>query len=80
MGQTEKSPRRRPQAHAVNAPSVVVNELADNSVNLQARAWTRSENYWGVFYDINEKIYKRLPQAGIHFPFPQLDVHLSREQ
>jgi small conductance mechanosensitive channel len=66
--------------NAVNAPSVVVNELADNSVNLQARAWTRSENYWGVFYDINEKIYKRLPQAGIHFPFPQLDVHLSREQ
>lgn len=58
-------------------PSVVVNQLGDNSVVLQARAWTRSEYYWGVFYEINEKIYNALPEAGITFPFPQLDVHLD---
>lgn len=58
-------------------PSVVVNQLGDNAVILQARAWTRSECYWGVFYEINEKIYNALPQAGITFPFPQLDVHLD---
>lgn len=59
-------------------PSVVVNELGDNSVNLQARAWTRSEYYWSVFYEVNEKIYDSLPAAGITFPFPQLDVHLDK--
>lgn len=59
------------------APSVEVNGLGDSSVNLVAKAWTRSENYWAVFYDYNERIYNELPKHGIHFPFPQMDVHLK---
>lgn len=58
-------------------PSVVVNQLGDNSVVLIARAWVKSEYYWSVFYEINEKIYYTLPTVGITFPFPQLDVHLD---
>lgn len=60
------------------APAVVVNQLGDNSVILVARAWVKSEYYWSVFYEVNEKIYNTLPEAGITFPFPQLDVHLSK--
>ncbi len=59
------------------SPTVVVDQLADSAVVLKARAWTRSDFYWGVYYSVNERIYKELPQAGISFPFPQLDVHLS---
>ncbi len=58
------------------SPSVIVNELADSSVVLKARAWVRSNDYWSVFYEINELIYTELPKVGINFPFPQLDVHL----
>ncbi|MDO4319664.1 MAG: mechanosensitive ion channel [Bacteroidales bacterium] len=57
--------------------SVVVNELADSAVVLKVRAWTKTGDYWSVFYDVNEQIYKQLPKAGIHFPFPQIDVHLD---
>lgn len=60
------------------APAVVVNQLGDNSVILVARAWVKSEYYWSVFYEVNEKIYNTLPEAGITFPFPQLDVHISQ--
>ena len=59
------------------SPSVVVDELADSSVVLKARAWVHRDDYWSVFYDINEKIYKELPSAGINFPFPQMDVHMK---
>lgn len=59
------------------SPSVVVNELAGSSVNLKARAWVHRDDYWGVFYDINERIYKELPAAGVSFPFPQMDVHIN---
>lgn len=59
------------------SPSVVVDSLGDSSVNLIARAWTESANYWGVYYQIGERIYNELPKAGIHFPFPQMDVHLQ---
>lgn len=57
-------------------PSVVVNQLADSSIQLQVRAWVESSNYWDVFYDYNERIYNELPAYGINFPFPQMDVHI----
>ncbi len=59
------------------SPSVTLNALGASSVDLVARAWTRSEFYWSVFYQINERIYKTLPQKGVSFPFPQLDIHLA---
>ena len=58
------------------SPKVFVDALADSSVNLTIRAWTRTANYWDVYYDYNERFYKELPSVGIRFPFPQLDVHL----
>ena len=61
------------------APVVYVKELADSSVNLSARMWVKNEEYWNVFFDMNEKIYKTLPQKGVNFPFPQMDVHLKKD-
>ena len=60
-------------------PSVNVESLDDSAVTLVVRAWVKHADYWQAFYDINEAIYKQLPQHGIHFPFPQMDVHLNNE-
>ena len=61
------------------APVVYVTALADSSVNLSARLWVKNEDYWSVFFEMNEKVYKVLPQKGINFPFPQMDVHLKKD-
>lgn len=60
-------------------PVVYVKQLADSSVNLTVRVWTRSEFYWTLFFDLNERFYKELPQHGVNFPFPQMDVHLKQQ-
>lgn len=60
------------------SPSVVVGELGASSVDLTVKAWTRTQNYWSVFYHYNERFYNELPAHGISFPFPQLDVHLPK--
>ena len=59
------------------SPFVGLAELADSSINIAVRAWTTSDSYWGVFYDMNERFYKELPEKGFSFPFPQLDVHVA---
>ncbi len=59
-------------------PKVFVGELAGSSVDLTVRAWTRTADYWAVFYYYNERFYNELPKHGINFPFPQLDVHLPK--
>ena len=59
-------------------PFVGLSELADSSINLTIRAWTHSSNYWPLFFEMNERFYKELPEKGFSFPFPQLDVHLDK--
>lgn len=59
------------------SPKVFVAEMGASSVDLQVRAWTKTAEYWNVFYYYNEKFYNELPSHGINFPFPQLDVHVT---
>ena len=61
------------------APVVILSKLADSSVVITARAWTASANYWGLMGDINEIIYNELPKHGLSFPFPQMDIHVKKE-
>lgn len=58
------------------ASSVGLLELADNSLNFAVRPWVKAEDYWGVFFDTNEKIKKRFDAENISIPFPQRDVHI----
>ena len=57
------------------APLVVVSELADSSVNFTVRVWTKSGDYWGVFFDTTEAVKKQFDAEEISIPFPQQDVH-----
>jgi small conductance mechanosensitive channel len=59
-------------------PFVAVSELADSSVNFAVRVWAKGEDYWGVFFDMNEKVYNSFNKEGLNIPFPQMDVHLHK--
>lgn len=59
-------------------PMVVLNELADSSVNLSARVWVKSADYWAVNWKMNEEAYNRFNANGINIPFPQVDVHMQK--
>jgi len=60
-------------------PFIALSELADSSVNFVVRVWVNSGDYWGVFFDMNEKIYKKFAEVGLNIPFPQMDVHVHNQ-
>ena len=60
-------------------PVVYVKTLNSSSVDLSVRAWVANGDYWTVFFEMNERMYKELPAKGINFPFPQMDVHITKE-
>jgi len=60
-------------------PSVAITALADSSINLQLRAWAKTDDYWTVKGDLTKGIYELYTKEGIEIPFPQLDVHLKKE-
>lgn len=68
------------RVHSEPEPFVALSGFADSSVKVVVRAWTDSELFWDVFYDLNEQVYKRFPPIGINLPFPQLDLHIHQSQ
>lgn len=61
------------------APFIGLHQMADSSINITTRVWVQTENYWPVYFDLNDKVYSSFPEKGLTFPFPQMDVHLVKE-
>ncbi|MFT7037029.1 MAG: small conductance mechanosensitive channel [Cyclobacteriaceae bacterium] len=59
-------------------PFIAISALADSSVNFTVRAWVNAGDFWGVFFDFNEKVYKNFDKEGLNIPFPQMDVHVHK--
>ncbi len=56
-------------------PLIELHTLDASSVNVVVRVWAPASDYWGVYFNINQKIYKTFNEKGINFPYPQLTVH-----
>jgi small conductance mechanosensitive channel len=60
------------------APEILVDTLADNSVNFIMRVWIKSGDYWPFKFDTTEKVKLTFDREGIVIPFPQRVVHLHQ--
>jgi len=60
------------------APVIVVGALGESSVDILCRPWVKASDYWGLYWDMQERVKKRFDAEGISIPFPQRDVHLYR--
>ena len=58
-------------------PVIEILKMSDSSVDITVRARVKPEDYWAVYFRMNEMVYKTLPQEGLNFPFPQMDVHMK---
>ncbi|MCF8362209.1 MAG: mechanosensitive ion channel [Prolixibacteraceae bacterium] len=61
------------------APFIALSEMADSSVNIVVRAWVEAPNYWSVFFNTNEVVFKEFNKQGINIPYPQMDVHVKNQ-
>lgn len=62
------------------APIIAVGELKDSGVTLVMKLWCRQEEYWNLFYAMQEAVKLGFDRAGIEIPYPQLDVHMREEK
>lgn len=61
------------------APRIAVGGHGDNSIRIDALLWCKSEDYWSAYYDMYERVKAEFDKAGIHIPYNQLDVHITKE-
>jgi small conductance mechanosensitive channel len=58
----------------VPTPLVRLLEHGENSLKVRFRAWTNTSEYWSVYYDIQETVYKTFQEKGILVPYKKIKV------
>lgn len=61
-------------------PIVVVVNFGASSVDLSVRLWTKTEDFWVVYWSLMEEIKNAFDQKGISIPFPQTDIHIISQK
>jgi small-conductance mechanosensitive channel len=60
------------------APAILVNEFADNSVNIRVLFWTAEYDKWITLKSkIFQDVYEAFAENKIEIPFPQTDLHIK---
>ncbi|MCU4155489.1 mechanosensitive ion channel [Carboxylicivirga sp. A043] len=59
---------------------VAVKEHGDSSINLVTRVWSKTADYWTVYFYMMEFVKKEFDKQGVTIPFPQRDVHMYNEK
>jgi len=62
------------------APMIRLHELGDSSVNFVVRPWSKTSDYWDVYWDVTREVKRRFDTEGISIPFPQRDVHIYHDE
>jgi small conductance mechanosensitive channel len=49
-------------------------------VNFVCRPWTKTSDYWTVYWDLTHRMKEAFQAASITIPYPQQDVHISTRE
>lgn len=60
-------------------PFVGLSEHAESALMFTLRAWSAKDDYWTVYFDLNEIIKSEFDANGIEIPYNQLDVHVKNK-
>lgn len=58
------------------AAYIYVDKLGDSSVDLVARVWSLSSDFWVLRSDLTRDLKLAFDRAGLTVPFPQRDLHV----
>ena len=58
-------------------PTVRIAEYGESAVIIAVKVWCKTGDYWDVYFDLNEQVYKLFKENAIKIPYNQLDVHIT---
>ena len=61
------------------APFAAVESYGDNAINYTLRFWAKTEDFWDVYFKVNQRIKDIFDEQGIPMTYPHLNVHFDKE-
>lgn len=60
------------------APMAVIDSYGESAINYSLRVWTKSEDFWDVYFVINQNIRKIFEAQGIKMAYPHMHVYMEQ--
>ena len=59
------------------APSAVITGYGDSAIGYCLRVWVKAEDYWDVYYALQQRVKEVFDQQEIEMTYPHLNVHMQ---
>lgn len=56
---------------------IAMKELTSGAISIVVRAWVNTGDFWDVYYDMNEKVYKIFPMRGLNIPYNSNNMNVT---
>ena len=60
------------------APVAVITGYGESAIQYSLRVWVKTENYWDVYFLINQRVKQIFDEQGVTMTYPHLNVHLDK--
>ena len=59
------------------APSAVITGYGDSAIGYCLRVWVKAEDYWDVYYALQQRVKEVFDQQEIEMTYPHLNIHMK---
>ena len=66
------------QTEGAKDPMVALKSLNESDISFAVRGFVKNDDFWDVTFSLNKRIYTQLPEHGIQFAYPHLDVTMVK--
>ena len=60
------------------APKAVITRYGDSAIEYSLRVWVKTEDYWDVYFLVNQRVKQIFDEQGITMTYPHLNVHIDQ--
>ena len=60
------------------APMAVITSYGESAIQYSLRVWAKTEDYWDVYFLVNQRVKQIFDEQGIAMTYPHLNVHLDK--
>lgn len=63
---------------APEKPFAALVSYGESTIGYTLRFWVKSDDYWTVYFDVNQKLKTAFDEAGVKMSYPHLNVHIEK--
>ena len=60
------------------APAAVIDSYTDNGITYSLRVWTKTDDFWDVYYLINRNVRDIFEAQGIKMAYPHMHIYMEQ--